>query len=277
MWTEIGGGSVRISAALIAKKTGKPPRETDCPPSMLLLTPLLLSTGLVVPHQASTASVARVTSARMGMAGAATVDGVRVGPPPDLPSLLLHNRIVYCGMALVPSVTELVVAELLYLNYENPTKNIYFYINSPGTLGAGGMALETEAFAVCDTMNYVSPEIETICLGTAFGTAAMLLSSGEKGKRSCLPNASIMLHQPRSGVRGQASDIKIKAREVLTARETINTIFSQTTGQSVERITADSSRTKYLDPGQAKAFGIIDKVLVSADDLPQKPTFLASL
>ena len=105
----------------------------------------------------------------------------------------------------------------------------------------------------------------------------MLLSSGEKGKRSCLPNASIMLHQPRSGVRGQASDIEIKAREVLTARETINTIFSQTTGQSVERITADSSRTKYLDPGQAKAFGIIDKVLVSADDLPQKPTFLASL
>jgi ATP-dependent Clp protease protease subunit len=209
---------------------------------------------------------------------AQTVDGVRVGPPPDLPSLLLSNRIVYIGMPLVPSVTELVVAQLLYLNYDNPSKEVYMYLNSVGT-GAGQQqfAFETEAFAIADTMNYVSPEIDTICLGTAFGTAAMLLANGEKGKRSCLPNSMMMLQQPRSMARGQASDIAIKAREVLASRQTILTMLSESTGQTIDKLQQDSSRTKYLNAEQALAYGIVDKILKSEDDLPAKPTFLSAL
>lgn len=203
-----------------------------------------------------------------------TVDGVRVGPPPDLPSLLLHNRIIYLGAPLQASVTELIVAQLLYLNYENPSKEVYMYINSVGT---GGQSFETEAFAISDTMNYVSPELETICLGTAFGTAAMLLANGAKGKRACLPNSTIMLAQPRSGARGQASDIAIQAREVLRSRQTILGMLSEKTGQPIEKLQRDSSRTKYLNADDALAYGIVDKILKSEDDLPQKPTFLSAL
>lgn len=209
-----------------------------------------------------------------GAAGVQQIDGVRVGPPPDLPSLLLNNRIVYVGAPLVPSVTELVVAQLLFLNYETREKPVYMYINS---VGSAGVAFETEAFAIADTMNYVGPEIETICIGTAFGTAAMLLANGVKGKRACLPNASIMLSQPRSQARGQASDIKIKATEVLKARNAINELLAEKTGQPLEKITADSMRTKYLEPDQAVSYGLIDKVLRSENDLPQKPTFLGQL
>merc|ERR1719453_2867738 len=126
-------------------------------------------------------------------------------------------------------------------------------------------------------MSYVSPEIETVCLGTSFGTAAMLLASGAKGKRACLPNSSIMLSQPRSGARGQASDIAIKAREVLHARSTILSILSEKTGQPMDKLERDSSRTKYLTPQEALEYGIIDKILKSEDDLPTKPTFLSAL
>jgi len=220
----------------------------------------------------------RAVSPRMMQGGAQVVDGVRVGPPPDLPSLLLNNRIVYLGMPLVSSVTELVVAQLLFLNYENPEKAVYMYVNSVGTnAGQQILGFETEAFAIADTMNYVSPEIETICLGTAFGTAAMLLANGAKGKRACLPNSTLMLSQPRSQARGQASDIALKAREVLHAREAILEILSEKTGQSIEKLRQDSSRTKYLNADQALAYGLIDKILRSEDDLPAKPTFLSSL
>jgi ATP-dependent Clp protease protease subunit len=205
-----------------------------------------------------------------------TVDGVRVGPPPDLPSLLLHERIVYVGMPLVPSVTELVVAQLLFLNYESPSKSVYLYLNSIGTSDPRMGAFETEAFAMADTMNYVAPDVETICLGTAYGTAAMLLANGAEGKRACLPNSSIMLHQPRSGMRGQATDIAIRAREVLQSRNTILEILSEKTGQSIEKLKADSSRTKYLNADQAMAYGLVDKVLRSDDDMA-KPSFLAAL
>lgn len=217
---------------------------------------------------AASARAPRSASAQM----AQTVDGVRIGPPPDLPSLLLNNRIIYLGMPLVPSVTELIVAQLLYLNYDNPSKSVYMYINSVGNVA--GQAFETESFAIADTMNYIQPELETICVGTAFGTATMLLANGEKGKRTCLPNASIMLHQPRSGARGQASDIAIKAREVLQARSTILGMLSEKTGQPVDKIERDSSRTNYMTPQQAKEYGIIDKILVNEDDLPQvRPDF----
>lgn len=146
------------------------------------------------------------------------------------------------------------------------------YINS---VGSGGF--ETEAFAIADTMNYVSPEVETICLGTAFGTAAMLLANGAKGKRACLPNSTIMLAQPRGQARGQASDIAINAREILKNRQTILTMLSEKTGQPEEKILRDSSRTKYLTVDEALDYGLIDKILRSEDDLPQKPTFLSAL
>lgn len=199
---------------------------------MLALLPLCAS--LAPPARLLPAS-STLAHLRMQMAAGGNVDGVRVGPPPDLPSLLLNNRIVYVGAPLVPAVAELIVAQLLFLNYESREKSVYMYINSPGSGG-----FETDAFAIADTMNYVGPEMETICIGSAFGTAAMLLANGAKGKRSCLPNSSIMLAQPRSQARGQATDISIKAREVLAARNTISTILSEKTGQPIEKVRATS-------------------------------------
>jgi len=188
--------------------------------------------------------LARLSTSLASAGGAAaqqSVDGVRIGPPPDLPSLLLNNRIVYIGMPLVPAVTELVVAELLYLNYESPEKPVYMYINSPGTVAADGRSVgfETEAFAIADCMNYIKPPVQTICLGQAYGAAAMLLANGEKGSRFCLPNSSIMLHQPRSMARGQASDIAIKAREVLANRQVTNEMLAEACGKSVAEVEKD--------------------------------------
>lgn len=153
---------------------------------------------------------------------------VEIGPPPDLPSLLLANRIIYIGMPLVPSVTELVIAQLLYLNYQND-QTITIYINSPGTNSPDGRAFsfDTEAFAIADTMQFIRPPIRTICVGQAFGTAAMILSLGQKGNRFSLPNASIMLNQPRSRARGQASDVAIKAREIMSNRKVTNSFLAQ--------------------------------------------------
>ena len=238
--------------------------------------PLLLLAGgasALVPQRAGGAIGGHSRPAVRMMAGMA--DGVRVGPPPDLPSLLLHNRILYCGMPLVPSVTELMVAQMLYLNYESQEKSAYLYINSVGTYG--GQAFETEAFAIADTMNYVGYDIETVCLGTAFGTAAMLLANGAKGKRACLPNSSLMLKEPMSSTRGQASDIALRAREVLVTRQIILTMLSESTGQPIEKIKTDSLRSKYLNADQALAYGIVDKILKSEDDLPAKPSFLSEL
>ena len=151
-----------------------------------------------------------------------------IGPPPDLPSLLLANRIIYIGMPLVPSVTELIIAQLLYLNYQNE-QIITMYINSPGTNSPDGRAFsfDTEAFAIADTMQFIRPPIRTIAVGQAFGTAAMLLSLGQKGNRFALPNASIMLNQPRSRARGQASDVAIKAREIINNRKVTNEFLAK--------------------------------------------------
>lgn len=212
--------------------------------------------------------------------GVQNYDGVRIGPPPDLPSLLLHNRIVYLGMPLVPAVTELIVAEFLYLQYENAEKPVFMYLNSTGTSNPDGSSagFETEAFAIADTMNYIKPPVHTICVGQAFGTCAMLLSSGEPGQRSALPNATIMVHQPRTQARGQASDIAIKAREVLYNRKQCFEIISKTSGQSLQQVMKDASRTKYLRPNEAVQYGIIDKVLESQKSLTvQNPSFLTSL
>jgi ATP-dependent Clp protease protease subunit len=201
-------------------------------------------------------------------------------PPPDLPSLLLKERIVYLGMPLFSSddvkrqlgvdVTELIIAQLLFLEFDNPEKPIYFYINSTGTSWYTGDAVgyETEAFAICDTLRYIRPEVHTICIGQAMGTAAMILSAGTKGCRASLPHATIVLNQPRTGAQGQASDIQIRAKEVLANKQTTLDILSRNTGQTHEKLAKDTDRMFYLTPQEAVEYGLIDRVLESRKDLP---------
>jgi ATP-dependent Clp protease protease subunit len=202
-------------------------------------------------------------------------------PPPDLPSLLLKERIVYLGLPLFSDddakrqlgmdVTELIIAQLLYLEFDNAEKPIYFYINSTGTSWYTGDAIgfETEAFAICDTLSYVKPPVHTICIGQAMGTAAVILSAGTKGQRAALPHASIVLHQPRSGAQGQATDIQIRAKEVIHNKHAMLEILSKNTGRSVEQLSKDSDRMSYLNPNEAVEYGIIDRVLTSRKDLPK--------
>ena len=201
-------------------------------------------------------------------------------PPPDLPSLLLKERIVYLGLPLFSdddakrqlgmNVTELIIAQLLFLEFDNSEKPIYFYINSTGTSWYTGDAIgfETEAFAICDTLRYVKPPVHTICIGQAMGTAAVILSSGTKGQRAALPHASIVLHQPRSGAQGQATDIQIRANEVIHNKKAMLEILSINTGRSVDQLSKDSDRMGYLNPHEAVDYGIIDRVLTSRKDLP---------
>ena len=202
-------------------------------------------------------------------------------PPPDLQSLLLKERIVYLGMPLFSSdevkqqvgidVTQLIIAQLLYLQFDDPDKPIFFYINSTGTSWYTGDAIgyETEAFAICDTINYVKPQVHTICIGQAMGTAAMILSAGTKGCRASLPHATIVLNQSRSGAQGQATDIQIRAKEVIVNKQTMLDIMAHNTGQSAEKIAKDTDRTFYLTPDEAKEYGLIDRVLESTKELPK--------
>ena len=171
-------------------------------------------------------------------------------------------------------VTELIIAQLLYLEFDNPDKPIYFYINSTGTSWYSGDAIgfETEAFAICDTLRYVKPPVHTICIGQAMGTAAVILSAGTKGQRASLPNASIVLHQPRSGAQGQATDIQIRAKEVLHNKQAMLNILSNNTGRSVDELSRDSDRMSYLTPQQAMEYGLIDRVLSSRKELPDSST-----
>jgi len=191
-------------------------------------------------------------------------------PPPDLPSLLLNARIVYLGMPLVPAVTELIIAQLLFLQYMDASKPVIMYINSTGSARSDGenVGFDTEAFAIVDTMAYVKPPVHTVCVGSAYGMAAMLLASGAKTFRAALPHATIMLNQPKSSAQGQATEIAIKAREMLANRQLMLEILAQKTGQPLERIKEDSKRTFYLSPDDAVTYGLIDRVL-SPKDLPQ--------
>ena len=205
-------------------------------------------------------------------------------PPPDLESLLLKERIVYLGMPLFSSdelknrmgidVTELIIAQLLYLQFDNSEKPIYFYINSTGTSWYTGDAIgfETEAFAICDTLSYIKPPVHTICIGQAMGTAAMILSAGTKGCRASLPHATIVLNQARSGTQGQATDIQIRAKEVIDNKKTMLDILARNTGQSAEKIAKDTDRTFYLTPEEAKEYGLIDRILASTKELPKALT-----
>jgi len=233
---------------------------------------------LVAPRGAASAS--RVRTMMVSSGASANFDGARIGPPPDLPSLLLHNRIVYLGTGLVPQVTELIVAQLLYLQFESAEKHYYMYINSPGTASQDGMSgFETDAFAIADTMRYIKPEAHTICLGMAYGTAAMLLATGAKGKRACLPNSVIVLHQPRSRTQGQASDIALRAKEVLYNRRVLAQMLAErtTSGRTTEQVLVDMSRTKYLTAQDCVEYGIVDRVLETTTELPAVPTFLDKL
>ncbi|MEB3338218.1 MAG: ATP-dependent Clp protease proteolytic subunit [Leptolyngbyaceae bacterium] len=202
-------------------------------------------------------------------------------PPRNLESLLLKERIVYLGLPLFSSdeikqqvgidVTELIIAQLLYLQFDDPEKPIYFYINSTGTSWYGGDAIgyETEAFAICDTISYIKSPVHTICIGQAMGTAAMILAAGAKGHRASLPHATIVLNQSRTGTRGQATDIQIRAKEVLANKTAMLEIFSKHTGQTAEKIAKDMDRMFYLTPEAAKEYGLIDRVLASTKELPK--------
>ncbi|NLD18660.1 MAG: ATP-dependent Clp endopeptidase proteolytic subunit ClpP [Clostridiales bacterium] len=172
----------------------------------------------------------------------------------DIYSRLLKDRIIFIGEAIDEHIASLVVAQLLFLEAENPDKDINIYINSPGGSVTAGMA-------IYDTIQYIKPEVSTICVGMAASMGAFLLAAGEKGKRYALPNAEIMIHQPLGGVSGQAEDIKIHAEWILKTREKLNKILSESTGQQLDVISQDTDRDNFMSADEAMAYGIVDKVI----------------
>jgi ATP-dependent Clp protease protease subunit len=179
----------------------------------------------------------------------------------DIYSRLLKDRVVFIVGGIEDQVANLVVAQLLFLESENPDKDIHLYINSPGGVVTAGLS-------IYDTMQFIKPDVSTICVGQAASMGALLLAGGAKGKRYCLPHSRIMIHQPSGGFQGQASDIDIHAREVLKLKEQLNSILAKHTGQSVERIAEDSDRDRFLGGAQAVEYGLIDTVL---DKRPAAP------
>ena len=178
----------------------------------------------------------------------------------DIYSRLLKDRIIFLGTAMNDEVANLLIAQLLFLESEDPDKDINFYINSPGGLVTAGMA-------VYDTMQYIKPDITTVCIGQAASMGAVLLTAGTTGKRYSLPNSRILIHQPMGGFQGQASDIEIQAREILRMKETLNQILVHHTGQKIEKIQNDTDRDYFMTGEEAKTYGIIDHVITNRDDL----------
>ena len=174
----------------------------------------------------------------------------------DIFSRLLKERIIFLPTYIEDDLANLVIAQMLFLEAEDPDKDLFLYINSPGGSVTAGMA-------IYDTMQYVKPNISTICMGQAASMGALLLAAGAKGKRFALPHARIMIHQPLGGVQGQATDIDIQAREILRVRDELNLIFVHHTGQSMERIQRDTDRDFFMTPEQAKDYGIVDEVISS--------------
>jgi ATP-dependent Clp protease protease subunit len=172
----------------------------------------------------------------------------------DIYSRLLKDRIVFIGSPIDDDVANLVIAQLLFLEAEDPDKDINVYINSPGGIVTAGMA-------IYDTMQFIKPPVASVCIGQAASMAAVLLAGGAQGKRTALPNARILIHQPMGGTHGQATDIKIQAEEILRMREHLNGILAKHTGQPMERIAADTERDYYMSADQAKTYGIIDQVV----------------
>ena len=176
----------------------------------------------------------------------------------DIYSRLLKDRIVMLSGEINDAVASTIVAQFLFLEAEDPQKDIYFYINSPGGVVTAGMA-------IYDTMNYIRPNVVTICIGQAASMGAFLLSSGEKGKRYALPHARIMIHQPLGGAQGQATDIAIQAKEILRMKSELNSILAKNTGQDIKTIENDTDRDNFMSAQESKEYGMIDEVLVKSD------------
>ena len=177
----------------------------------------------------------------------------------DIYSRLLRERVVFLVGPVNDATANLVVAQLLFLESENPDKDIFFYINSPGGSVTAGLA-------IYDTMQFIKPHVSTLCIGQAASMGAFLLAAGEKGKRFCLPNSRVMIHQPMGGFQGQASDIEIHAKEILYLKQKLNDMLARHTGQPIERIERDTDRDNFLSAEAAVEYGLVDKVLTSRTD-----------
>jgi ATP-dependent Clp protease, protease subunit len=180
----------------------------------------------------------------------------------DIYSRLLKERIIFMVGPVNDAVASLICAQLLFLESENPKKDISFYINSPGGVVTSGLA-------IYDTMQYIRPDVATVCIGQAASMGSLLLTAGAKGKRFSLPNSRIMIHQPSGGVQGQATDIEIQAKEILSLRKRLNDIYVQHTGQPVNIIESAVERDKFLSPDEAKVFGLIDEVVTNRPPRPE--------
>ena len=178
----------------------------------------------------------------------------------DIYSRLLKDRIIFLGSAMNDEVANLLIAQLLFLESEDPDKDINFYINSPGGLVTAGLA-------VYDTMQYIKPSVATVCIGQAASMGALLLTAGTRGKRYSLPNARILIHQPMGGFQGQASDIEIQAKEILRMKDTLNQILVAHSGKNLEQIQRDTDRDYFMSAPEARDYGIIDHVIASREDL----------
>ncbi|MCK8600240.1 ATP-dependent Clp endopeptidase proteolytic subunit ClpP [Desulfoferrobacter suflitae] len=174
----------------------------------------------------------------------------------DIYSRLLRDRIIFLGTAISDDIANVITAQMLFLESEDPDKDIHFYINSPGGLVTAGLA-------IYDTMQYIKPDVSTLCMGQAASMAAVLLAAGVQGKRFALPHARIMLHQPMGGFQGQATDVDIQAREILRLREELNRILTEHSGKSLDQIERDTERDFYLSGWQAKDYGLVDEVIAS--------------
>ena len=178
----------------------------------------------------------------------------------DIYSRLLKERIIFLGSAINDEVANLIVAQLLFLESEDPDKDIHFYINSPGGVVTAGMA-------IYDTMQYIKPDVATLCIGQAASMGAVLLAAGADGKRYSLPNSRIMIHQPLGGVQGQASDIEIQAREILRMKEVLNGILAKHTGKTADELLKDSDRDFFMSGEEAKSYGLVDQVIADRNDI----------
>jgi ATP-dependent Clp protease protease subunit len=182
----------------------------------------------------------------------------------DIYSRLLKERVIFIVGPIDDYMANIVVAQMLFLESENPEKDVALYINSPGGVVSAGLA-------IYDTMQFIKPDVSTICVGQAASMGAVLLASGAKGKRFCLPHARVMIHQPLGGFQGQASDMEIHAKEMLDTRHRLNKILAKHTGQSVDQIRLDTDRDRFMDCGEAVKYGLVDSVLDKRGDLVPKP------
>jgi ATP-dependent Clp protease protease subunit len=181
----------------------------------------------------------------------------------DIYSRLLKENVIFLVGQVEDHMANLIVAQMLFLEAENPEKDIFLYINSPGGSVSAGMA-------IYDTMNFIKPNVSTVCMGMAASMGSFLLSAGSKGKRYCLPNSKVMIHQPLGGFQGQASDFEIHAKQILATKERMNRLYAEHTGQDYEKVAKDTDRDNFLTPEEAVDYGIVDSVLTSREDVGKK-------